>query len=107
MHASNTIHLDIKPILHPISIPFILLAPRDFQVMVPLLPLRHKSTAAVLSNMFLPSHLNLLWLTLQLVIHTKCVHIWFSTIGLAGLAELAQREKPIAGQVVDMNLKRL
>jgi hypothetical protein len=80
--------------------------------MVPLLPLRHKGAATILSNKLLPTilsnkllptHLDLLRLPLQLIVCTEYV----STIRLASPAELAQSEKTVRGQMMDLKLKFL
>jgi hypothetical protein len=84
--------------------------------MVPLLPLRHKGAATILSNKLLPTilsnkllptHLDLLRLPLQLIVCTEYVHIRLRTIRLASPAELAQSEKTVRGQMMDLKLKFL
>ena len=97
--------LDIKPIFHPVFIPFVLLTPRDLQSGFPLLPLRHKSAATVLSYELIFTHL--LRLTLKFIVCAESIQIWRSAVGLVGPAKLTQSEEAIQGQMMNLKVKLL
>jgi len=105
MRSSDGEGLNIEPIAHPILVPLVLLAPRNLQSRVPLLPLRHKRAATILSYKPLSTHL--LRLALKLKVCAKHVQIRFSTIGLAGPTKLTQSEKSVGSKVVDLEIKFL
>jgi hypothetical protein len=104
MSRGNTEGLNIKPITHPILIPLILLA-IDLQPRVPLLPLCHKCTAAILSYELIITYL--LRLVLKLVVLTESVQIWLSTVGLVSLAKLTQSKESVRSKVVNLHIKLL
>ena len=97
--------LDIKLVFHPVFIPLVLLAPRDLQLGFPLLPLHHKSVAAILSYELIFTHL--LRLTLKFMVCAESIQIRRSTIGLAGPAKFTQSEEVIGGQMMNLKVKLL
>ena len=105
MSRSNAKGLHVKPIAHPILIPLVLLAIRDFQHRIPLLPLHHKCVAPILSYKLIIT--NLLGLALKLIILVEGVQIWLGTVGLTGPAKLTQSEEDIRGQMVNLKVKLL
>ena len=105
MCSGDTEGLDIKPIFHPVFIPLVLLTPRDLQSGFPLLPLRHKSVAAILSYELIFTHL--LRLTLKFIVCAESIQIWRSAVGLVGPAKLTHSEEAIQGQMMNLKVKLL
>jgi hypothetical protein len=102
---SNAKGLHIKPIVHPILIPLILLTRRDLQPRIPLLPLRHERTTAILRYKLIFTHL--LRLALKLIVFAESVQIRLSAIGLASPANLTQSKQAIRSKLVNLHIELL
>lgn len=88
--------------LHPSTIPLVLLAPGNLKALTFLEPLRHERTAPILRDELHPIHLDLLRLLLQLIVCTEHIYVGIDTIRLTRPAELAQSQEPIRSQVMNL-----
>jgi hypothetical protein len=72
-------------------------------------PLGHKGAAPILSHNLLAIlrtiQSKFLWLFLQLEVRAEGVYIVSGTIGFARLAEFAQGQEGVGGQMVDLSVK--